>query len=343
MTRAAGRGSSDGVIFAGIADKIIMTGVGRCADNSAMDRRMKQSFQIVDRVVTPQADGAGNIVLYTNPDEGERRFLIDELKIDDHTLRSALDPDELARVEFEPEHTALIFKRPKNYSSEQQLLFGVSSAGVFLFRDGLRVVAPEEAALFDGGARQRCDSLAGVVLRLMSRTVGHFREHLRAINRVADELQGEINRSMENKHLIGMFALEKSLVYYVSALNSNGAVLEKLKHSSSKLGFSPDELEVLEDLIIDNNQCAKQAEMTSNILASLMDARASIVANNINVLMKRLNVITIAIMVPTLVVSAFSMNVPIPFQDHPVAFYVIHVIALLSAGAFLYLWKRLTG
>jgi len=304
---------------------------------------MKRAFQIVDRLVTPCPDGNGDIVLYSNPDEQERRFLVDELKIDDHTLTSALDPDELARIEFEPEHTALIFKRPKNYSSADQLLFGVASTGVFLFRDALRIVARDDVPLFDGGGKQRVDSLPGVILRVLARTVVHFREHLRAINTVSDELQSEINRSLENRHLIGMFTLEKSLVYYVSALQSNGALLEKLRHSAAKLGFTPDELEILDDLMIDNSQCARQAEMTSNILANLMDARASIVANNINVLMKRLNVITIAIMVPTLVVSAFSMNVPIPFQERGWVFYAIHVAALLSAGAFLYLWKRLSG
>lgn len=304
---------------------------------------MKQTYQISERVVAPCAEGQGPIVLYAQPNDDERRFLVNELKIDDHTLASALDPDELARVEFEPEHVALIYKRPRNYSSGQQLMFGVTSTGIFLFKDRLRVVIGDDATPFEGGVRQRVDSLPGVLLRLLARTVVHFREHLRAINMVSDEVQGEINKAMENKHLIGMFSLEKSLVYYAHALQSNGALLDKLKYNAAKIGFTSDELEMLDDLIIDNNQLARQAEMSSNILASLMDARASIVANNINVLMKRLNVITIAIMVPTLVVSAFSMNVPLPMQDRPWAFYVIHVVALLSAGAFLYIWKKLTG
>lgn len=304
---------------------------------------MKQSFQISDRAVTACEEGKGPIVVYVNPDEKERRFLTEELEIDDHTLASALDPDELSRIEFGPQYTAIIYKRPRNYSSDQQLLFGVASTGLFMFPDRLRVIVGEDFSPFEGGPRQPIDSLPGVMLRLMARAVVHFREHLRAINRVSDEIQGEINRSMENKHLIGMFSLEKSLVYYVSALQSNSALLEKLRHGAVKIGFSHDELDILDDLIIDNNQLARQAEMSSNILASLMDARASIVANNINVLMKRLNVITIAIMVPTLVVSAFSMNVPIPMQDRPWMFYFVHLIALLSAVVFLYLWKRLSG
>jgi len=304
---------------------------------------MKQTFEIADRQVAACAEGQGRIVVYSNPNENERRFLVEELQIDDHTLASALDPDELSRVEFEPDYTAMIYKRPKNYSSSHQLVFGVSSIGVFLFKDRVRIVTPEESAVFEAPLRQRVSSLPSVVLRLISRAVGHFREHLRAINMVSDELQGEINRSMENKHLIAMFSLEKSLVYYVSALHSNAALLEKLRLNANKIGFTPEDLEILDDLVIDNNQCARQAEISSNILASMMDARASIVANNINTLMKRLNVITIAIMVPTLVVSAFSMNVPIPYADRPWMFFVIHIVAILSALGFLWLWKRFFG
>jgi len=304
---------------------------------------MKKAFRIAERSLAECSESDGPILLYVNPTGDERLHLIQELHVDEHTLASALDPDELSRVEFEPDHAALIFKRPRNYSAEQPGMFGVSSTGVFLFKDKLRIVTLDEANLFDGSPRQRIDSLPGAIVRMLARVVVHFREHLRAINMVSDELQGEINRAMENKHLISMFALEKSLVYYVNALLSNGALIEKLRNSASKIGFSAEEIELLDDVLIDNHQCAKQAEMSSNILASLMDARASIVANNLNVWMKRLNVITITIMVPTLVVSAFSMNVPIPMQDKPWAFYAVHVVSLLSAVAFLYVWKRVGG
>ena len=118
---------------------------------------------------------------------------------------------------------------------------------------------------------------------------------------------------MENKYLINLFSLEKSLVYYLNAINSNGVLIEKIRHNAARIGFTQEKMELLDDIIIENNQCYRQAEIYSNILASLMDARVSIVSNNLNVLMKTLNIITIAIMVPTFVVSRFSMNVKIPF------------------------------
>jgi magnesium transporter len=144
---------------------------------------------------------------------------------------------------------------------------------------------------------------------------------------------------MKNKYLINLFTLEKSLVYYLNAINSNGFVIGRLKQNAQRIGFSTDSIELLDDIIIENNQCYKQAEIYSNILAGLMDARVSIVSNNLNILMKTLNIITIAIMVPTFVVSAFSMNVQIPLATHPWAFWVIMGLAATSVISFMFFWR----
>jgi magnesium transporter len=304
---------------------------------------MMKTYNIVDRKLVEVQGDSCPVTVYAQPEEREKRYLIDELKVDEHTFSSALDPDELSRLEFEPDHVAIIFKRPKNYSGAEQFLFKVTSAGAFLFKDRLKVVIPEDAAIFDGTPLTRIHSLADVILKLIARAIIHFREHLKGISMISDELQQEINKAMENKHLINMFSLQKSLVYYVNGINSNGALLEKLKNNAAKLGFSTEEIEFLDDILIENSQCLKQAEMYSNILASLMDARASIVSNNLNVLMKTLNVITISIMVPTFVVSAFSMNVGIPLQGHAYAFWIIMGLAITSVILFLWYWHKRTG
>jgi magnesium transporter len=96
---------------------------------------------------------------------------------------------------------------------------------------------------------------------------------------------------------------------------------------------------LLDDITIENTQCYKQAEIYSNILASMMDARVSIVNNNLNILMKKLTFVTIAIMVPTFVVSAFSMNVVFPFQGHRFAFWIILAIAFTAMGSFFFFWR----
>ena len=118
-------------------------------------------------------------------------------------------------------------------------------------------------------------------------------------------------------------------------------LFEKLRNSAAKIGFTPEETEYLDDIIIENNQCHEQAQIYSNILASLMDARASIVANNLNVLMKTLNLIMIALMLPTLVVSIFSMNVDLPLaKSHPMSFWIIFALAMASAVLVGVVWWK---
>jgi magnesium transporter len=286
------------------------------------------------------ASGDGcNVALYLNPDEAEKRYLVNELKLDEHTLNSALDPDELSRMEFEPEHVAVIVNRPRNYSAADQFVFKVSSMGFFLFRDRLVIVAQEDLQPLEGRHFQKITSVQDLLLKILYRTTQHYLEHLKIINAIADSLESKLVHAMENRHLINLFALEKGMVYYHNAIHSNGVVIEKLKASAARIGFTPENLEHLDDLVIENSQCEKQAEIYSNIFASLMDARASIVNNNLSVLMKTLNIITITIMVPTFVVSLFSMNVGIPLEDRPWAFWVIMGMSAAAAGVVGLLWR----
>ena len=301
---------------------------------------MLKRLRIQDGRLVPCDEGDGQVHVYVAPDEGERRYLVDTLKLDEHTLNSALDPDELSRLEFEPEHIALIFKRPKNYSSADNFVFKVASTGVFLFRERLVIVVAEETPLFEGRQFARVAGLQDVLLKLIYRSIFHFEEHLKVINMISGELEHEVNSAMENKHLLSLFTLEKSLVYYINALNANAVLVEKLKNQAAKIGFTPENLEFLDDTIIENNQCREQAQIYSNVLSGLMDARASIVNNNLNLLMKTLNLITIGIMLPTFVVSAFSMNVAMPFdKDHPVTFWLI-IAAAGSSAIALAMWFR---
>jgi len=287
------------------------------------------------------ADASGPIIVYTAPDEAERRRLVEDYKIDEHTLASALDPDELARLEFEPDHIAIIYKRPRNYSSRDGVLFKVSSIGLFLFRDRLIVVQSDEMQLFEAKHCARIHTLPQSLLNLLYRSIFHYLEHLKVMRMISEELERKISTAMENRYLLNLFGLEKSLVYYLSAINSNGMLVEKLKLNAAKIGFSPEELEFLDDVIIENTQCLRQAEIYSNILASLMDARVSVVSNNLNVLMKTLNIIVICLMVPTLVVSIFSMNVALPLNNtHPLAFWFIVGVAAATVVGLFYVWRR---
>jgi magnesium transporter len=300
---------------------------------------MQRHYEVLDGKLCVCGTADGNVLLFMDPDEKERKALIREHGIDEHTLNSALDPNELSRLEFEPEHAAMIVNRPRNYSAGEQYLFTVSSMGFFLFKDRMIMVAQEDLMPLESHPVQKVGSLPDLMLKLLYRITLHYLEHLKVMNMIADELEHKIQRSMENRHLLNLFTLEKSLVYYMNAIHSNGVAIERLKANGVKIGFTPENMEYVDDLIIENSQCLRQAEIYSNIFASLMDARVSVVNNNISVLMKTLNIITISIMVPTLVVSVFSMNVRIPLADHGWAFWMIIGASALASGLVALLWR----
>ena len=301
---------------------------------------MNKDFAIAEGKVIPAEQGTGAVRVYVNPDEQEKAYLVRELRVDEHTLNSALDPDELSRLEFEPEHVAIIMKRPKGYCRNDPLLFGDGSTGIFLFKDRLIIVLNEEIPLFSTMQFNKVLSLNDLLLKLIFGSIASYLDRLKVISTITDDLEHKINASFEKRYLISLFNLEKNLVYFLKSITANGVLIERLRHASTRIGFTQDESEFLDDITIENNQCLKQAEIYSNVLASLMDARASIVGNNLNVLMKTLNLITIGIMVPTLVVSIFSMNVSIPLEKHPFAFWMIMGLAALSLIGVMVWWKR---
>jgi magnesium transporter len=287
------------------------------------------------------SDNNAAVFVYIAPDENEKKYLVEHLRIDEHTLNSSLDPDEPSRLEFEPEHIAMILKRPKYYAPQDEFLFKVLSVGVFIFNDRLVIVAAEDITLFDGKIFNKVTSILDISLKLIYRAILHFVEHLRAINRISGELELQINISMENRYLLNLFTLEKSLVYYLNAVHSNAALINRLKSSVPKIPFTQENIEFLDDISIENDQCLSQINIFSQVLASLMDARASIISNNLNIRIKALTILTITIMLPTLIVSIFSMNVSIPLQhDSPLSFWIIFIMAVSSSLIVGTLWWR---
>jgi len=303
---------------------------------------MLRTYQIVDQQLRECPDGSGPIQMYVTPDTAERTRLLDSLQIDAHTLDSALDPEEPARIEFEPDHTALIVKRPRTSVAKDDLMFRITSVGLFLFADRLIIVLAEDSLQFAGKLFRRIGSLRDLTLRILFRSVEHFEQHLQVMNQIAGQIEAKLNRAMENRHLLNLFALEKSLVYYLNAIASNGRLLDRIRASAARMGLGSEELELLDDLAIENHQCHEVANTYSQVLAGLMDARASIVSNNLNILMKELTVVMLAIMFPSLIVALFSMNVRMPFDQEGslIPFWIVVAGAAASSAAILMLYKH---
>jgi magnesium transporter len=250
---------------------------------------MIKLFDLTDGAMIPAASHDAPVHLFVNPEAPERDLLRTSFGLDEHTLSSVLDPDEVPRIEMAPGHLLLIWKRPTSYSGKDTFYFDVASVGMLLLEQRLVVIVTDNLPL-TSGARQTLTlhRPVDVMLGLLLNTIQHYLEHLKVIKMIARDLQQKINTSMENKHLIQMFNLSESLIYYLNAINSNGVVLTRLRTHAEKAGFSAADLALLDDLVIENNQCFKQAEIYSTVLSGLMDARGSLVNNNMNQLLKNL-------------------------------------------------------
>jgi magnesium transporter len=258
--------------------------------------------------------------------------------IDEHTLSSATDPDEVSRIEIDTDYFAIIWKIPRRFVSDGSFSFEVSSMGLFVFASQLLIVLPEESPLFDKRHFSKINSIRDVFLRLLSSSIYHFMGHLRVIDAISNEIKTKVNTSMENKFLLQMFDLSESLVYYLNAISANNTVLEKLRINPRKLNLSTDELELLEDVAIDATQCYKQAEIYSSILTGLMDARGTVVNNNVNTLLKRLTIINTIFLPLNLLASIGGMSEYSVWTGHiswQLA-YAVFILAMVVIGALMF-------
>jgi magnesium transporter len=271
---------------------------------------MVTHYRITDGALVSGEASQGNVRLFVDPDPAEKQVLRERYRLDDHTLSSALDPDEVPRLEIDDGQLLLIWKRPASLTPLTGLFCDVLSLGLLLTADELVVVSKDEIDLSTASGRlaARTQTPLDAMLGLLSRTIGHYLDHLKSIKVIARELQQKISLSMENEHLLRMFDLSESLVYYTSAINGNGVVLTRLRNHMEREHYAPEILDFVEDLIIENNQCYKQAEIYSTIFSGLMDARGTLVNNNMNLLLKKLTVINVVFLPLNLIASIGGMS-----------------------------------
>lgn len=166
-----------------------------------------------------------------------------------------------------------------------------------------------------------------MVLKIFEKIVQTYIEFLKEINHRRNTLEQKLYDANRNEELLDLMRIQKSLVYFVTALRSNEMLLMKLQRTNF-LGLNEEEDEFLQDLIVDTSQALEMANIYTNILSSTLDAFASIISNNQNQVMKRLTSITIMLQLPTLVASIYGMNVPLPGQHSPAAFYFPILLSL---------------
>ena len=265
-------------------------------------------FEIAENRLVESSPSAGRIVLATPPHDHDRTLLQEQFRLDDYDLASTLDADEVPRLEVSNGRLLLIWKMPESASVSDTVELGVSVTGICLIQDRLAFIRGTGDIPFTDREFRSVRDARDTMLALLLRTVRHFVDHLKVIRQISLDLEKKITVSMENKHLLQMFSLSESLVYYLDAIEGNGAVLSKLRSIAGQHGFEARHLELLDDVILENAQAGRQANIFSSVLSGLMDARGTRVNNNMNVLLKNLTLINIVFLPLNLIASIGGMS-----------------------------------
>ena len=283
-------------------------------------------------------------VRVSSPTPVECEFLSKKLGIPPAFLTDPLDVDERARIETDEGVTLVIVRIPFFDQENEEIPYVTLPLGVIFADDAIVTVCSklDEGFLdFVTGKMKSFsyESRGRFLLQIFSRAALLYLSYLKEINKRTDSIEGELHKSMRNVELIKLLNLEKSLVFFATSLRSNEFMMERLQ----KMGFrmTEDDKDLLDDVIIENKQAIEMANIYSNILSGMMDAFASVINNNLTLVMKLLTSVTIILMIPTFVSSTFGMNVPLPFQNSPHAFLIVTgislMLSLIGVGIF---WKR---
>jgi magnesium transporter len=271
-----------------------------------------------------------------NVDKSDLQRLEQDYGIAAELLADIMDIDEQSRIEQDDNYIAIIVGMPVWDTSNDIACFTVP-LGIILFHDKIVTVCQRSGdALHDIAANRvkgvSLRSQSVFVLNILSRAAYTFLRTLKELNRNSTEIENVLQKSVRNNELIQLLKLQKSLVYFTTSIKSNGLLLEKLQKQTF-LRLQEEEIELLEDVITDNVQSMEMANIYSSILTGTMDAFASVISNNLNIVMKRLAIVNIVLMIPTLIYSFYGMNVRLPFQENVLAVIGIAAFSLFASLA----------
>lgn len=270
----------------------------------------------------------------------ETNSLQEEFTIEQDDILDILDPDELSRIE-EGEGYILTIVRVPVYEPGIDTPYYTVPIGIIIKKNIIITLCWTDSEVLRDFCSNRIRNIRlsdfpSFIVQIINRANLNFLRYLKEINRRSSGIQNEMRLEIENKEIIQMLSLEKSLVYFTTSLKSNQLLLEKM-NNTKLIQFDEEDFDFVEGVKIDNRQAIEMADTYSNILFGVMDAYSSIISNNLNVVMKKLAVINVVMMVPTFITSFFGMNFPLPFER--LGRYATIVISLLClASVFIANW-----
>ncbi|NLJ30036.1 MAG: magnesium transporter CorA family protein [Clostridiales bacterium] len=276
------------------------------------------------------------------PNDEEIDSLIRDFGIEPDFFRAAMDEEESSHIDNEDNSTLVIIDVPMVEKSGKNITYTTMPLGIILTEKNVITVSIRESAVINEFSE---DVVKGVqtnlktrfILNLMLRIASKYLQYLKQIDKISNFVEKELRKSMKNSELIQLLDIEKSLVYFSSSLKANEITIEKIMRGRVIKLYDEDQ-DLLEDVLIEVKQAIEMSNIYLNILSGTMDAFASVISNNLNIVMKVLASITLLISIPTVITGMYGMNVTgLPFAN----FWFPVVLSLGSMGvAYFFLRKK---
>lgn len=291
----------------------------------------------------------GSWIQCVNPTKEELEKVSEATQVPLDFLRAALDEEERSRIELE-DHCILVITNIPLMIDETN--YDTLPLGTIITEDYIITVCLEDNPVFSefNAYTYRNYNTAKrtrFLFQILYNSATYYLKYLRLINKQADEIELEIRKTMKNDDIFQLTDLQKGLTYFTSSLRSNGVVMDRLlrlrsnRQSQHLIKMFEEDEDLLEDVIIENNQAIQMVEMYTVILSRMTDAFASIISNNLNMVMKFLATMTIILSVPTMLASFWGMNVPVPFETNPNGFiFVLAIVGVVAGLSTFVLWKK---
>ena len=264
-------------------------------------------------------------------------------------LTAALDREEKARTEIDEEQLLVVIDIPFFRSNKD---YDTMPVGIIVTKDVIVTVCLESNAVTSGFNAKTYKMFSTFkktrfLFQILYKSATLYLKYIRNIIRRTDDLEAHLRQAMENSKLFSMLDLQKSLTYFTTSLRSNYMVTEKLlrlrttAQTQQLIKMYEEDEDLLDDVIVEYKQAIEMVEMYSHILQSMMEVFASIISNNLNLVMRFLASVTIILAIPTFISGLWGMNVPVPFAEFAHGFYIVFGLAcVVSLLAGYWLWKK---
>lgn len=305
---------------------------------------MVKIYMTDDRVVYELEERReGAWIMLTNPTVEELQEVARE-EIDIADLRAALDDEESSRIEMEDGYTLILVDIPTTEIRNELKTYTTIPLGIILTQENIITVCTEETPILTQFVNKRVRDFSTkkkmrFIYQILFRTAAMYQSTLRIIDKQRTEIEEEIGDMTEDKDLFQLHELESTLVYFATSLRANAVVLERLTRYK-RLEQFPEDMELLEDVIVENQQAVEMTTIYKDILIGTRELLSAVLNNRLNNVMKYLTTITLVMAVPTVVSGLFGMNVPVPLANNAFGFASIAICTFIVCIIVLILLKR---